>query len=94
MNTIGVSCPDFGKIPFNQALESISREFSHWEIFSELEHYAPLVDLEHAEDIRSSKMTFSVHTGIADINVASNTERLREAAVENIVAEAEKLVKA
>ena len=87
MNTIGVSCPDFGKIPFTEALESISREFKHWEIFSELEHYAPLVDMEHAVEIRSSKLTFSVHTGIADINVASNNERLREAAVENIVAE-------
>ena len=87
MNAIGVSCPDFGKLPFGEALDSISREFRHWEIFSELEHYAPLVSLEHSDLIRSSDLTFSVHTGIADINVASNNERLREAAVGNIVAE-------
>ena len=87
MNAIGVSCPEFGKTPFPEALENISREFRHWEIFSELEHYAPLVCLEHASLIRDSDLTFSVHTGIADINVASNNERLREAAVANIVAE-------
>ena len=87
MNAIGVSCPDFGKLPFGDALGKISKEFRHWEIFSELEHYAPLVSLEHADLIRSSELTFSVHTGIADINVASNNERIREAAVANVVAE-------
>ena len=87
MNAIGVSCPEFGKTPFPEALENISKEFRHWEIFSELDHYAPLVSLEHASLIRDSDLTFSVHTGIADINVASNNERLREAAVANIVAE-------
>ena len=87
MNVIGVSCPDFGKTPFPEALSRISKEFRHWEIFSELEHYAPLVSLEHSDLVRGSDLTFSVHTGIADINVASNNERLREAAVANIVAE-------
>lgn len=89
MNTIGVSCPDFGKVPFPEMLSEISKEFNHWEIFSELAHYAPKVCEEYPDLIRSSPMTFSVHTGIADINVASTNERLRLASVENILSEME-----
>ncbi len=87
MNTIGVSCPDFGKTPFPEMHEAISEHFSHWEVFSELAHYAPKVLSEHADVVKGSPMTFTVHTGIADINVASNNERIREASVANIVAE-------
>lgn len=89
MNTIGVSCPDFGKTPFPHMHDAISEHFSHWEIFSELAHYAPKVCSEYLDLVRSSPMTFTVHTGIADINVASNNERIREASVANIVAEME-----
>ena len=89
MNTIGVSCPDFGKTPFPEMHDSLSKHFSHWEIFSELAHYAPTVCSEHREIISSSPMTFTVHTGIADINVASTNERIREASVTNIVREME-----
>lgn len=89
MNTIGVSCPQFTKVPFPDMLERISKSFTHWEIFSELEHYGPTVADRYSELIGNSKLTFSLHTGIADINVASTNELIREASVSNIVNEME-----
>lgn len=38
MNTIGVSCPGFCTVPPIEMLGRISKEFRHWEIFSEMDH--------------------------------------------------------
>ena len=89
MNTIGVSCPDFSKEPFADMLKTISKDFAHWEIFSELAHYGPMVVSTSAEAVKGSAMTFSLHTGIADINVASLNGTVREACVRSILAEME-----
>ena len=87
MNVIGVSCPEFSKTSFDEMLDAISSHFRHWEIFSELNHYGPLVAEKYAQLIQSSDLTFSLHTGIADINVASSNELIRRASVDNLLAE-------
>lgn len=89
MNTIGVSCTNFSSKPFPEILERISSSFRHWEIFSELEHYGPLVVERYGELVADSELTFSLHTGIADINVASTNELIREASVLNLRKEME-----
>ncbi|MBQ2486295.1 MAG: sugar phosphate isomerase/epimerase, partial [Candidatus Methanomethylophilus sp.] len=82
MNVIGVSCPEFSKTPFDEICW-------HWEIFSELNHFGPLVAEKYTPLIESSDMTFSLHTGIADINIASTNESIRRASVGNVLSEME-----
>lgn len=89
MNVIGVSCPEFSKTPFDEMCQHISGHFRHWEIFSELNHFGPLVAEKYANLIESSDMTFSLHTGIADINIASTNESIRRASVGNVLSEME-----
>lgn len=88
-NVIGVSCTQFSKEPFLDIYGLVSKEFSHWEIFSELDHYGPTVARDHCDLIGSSNLTFSLHTGIGDINVASTNERIRETSLFNIFSEME-----
>lgn len=87
MNTIGISCTNFTKSSFGEIHELVSGKFSHWEIFSELNHYLPEVCENNYELVRGSPLSFTLHTGIGDINVASTNELIREASVANIISE-------
>lgn len=84
MNPVGVSCTSFARYPFGEILKDVSECFSHWEIFSELRHYAPDVLRDRSESMKDSGLTFSLHTGIADINVASSNEIIRSASIDNL----------
>ncbi|AGI47032.1 Sugar phosphate isomerase/epimerase [Thermoplasmatales archaeon BRNA1] len=92
MNTIGVSCPDFCTTDFYEMLESISKDFSHWEIFSEADHMVQKVSGGFADRAEMYKMTFSIHTDISCVNIAAVNERMREASVMEIVSEMEAAV--
>lgn len=89
MNRIGVSDPNFGKTPFPEVFEQISKNFGHWEIFSEMYHSVQKVSPVFHELVDSYDMTFSIHTAIADINVAAINDRIREASVAELVSEME-----
>lgn len=86
---IGVSCTGFSARPLEEALEEVSQEFQHWEIFSEAEH-----SIGHIwERLRNAgncyNLTYSLHTPISDINIAALTNRMRESSVLEMIANAE-----
>lgn len=89
MNIVGVSCPDFGKEPFAECLDRISRHFSHWEVFSEMNHSVQGISGSFRETTAPYGMTFSVHSAIADTNVAAVNPRMREATAMEILSEME-----
>ena len=92
MNTIGVSCPDFGAVPFSDMLKDIAGKFSHWEIFSEADHAVQKISGGFADYTEPLGMTFSIHTSIADTDLAAVNDRMREAAVMEMMSEMEAAV--
>jgi len=90
MNTIGVSCPEFGTVPFSEMWGRIAKEFTHWEIFSEADHVVQKIDGQFIAGLDDHPgMTYSIHTAIADTNVAAVNERMREASVLEVMSEME-----
>ncbi|MDI3483184.1 MAG: hypothetical protein PWQ88_1055 [Candidatus Methanomethylophilaceae archaeon] len=68
-----------------ESLEKVSKEFSHWEIFSEGEHYLPYI-LDRLMEVAPSYDTrLSIHAPISDINLGALSERMREAATMEIL---------
>jgi len=89
VNTIGVSSPRFCTTEFGEMLEKIFGEFSHWEIFSEADHMIQKISCGFRDLVGGRKMTFSLHTNIADTNIAAVNDRMREASVMEIMSEME-----
>ena len=87
MNTVGVSCPGFGKERFEECLGRISSHFRHWEIFSELNHSVQMISPSFSAVAEPYGMTFSIHSAIADTNVAATNPRMREATMMEIMSE-------
>ena len=86
---IGVSSTMFSTVGFEEQLAKISKEFGHWEIVSEGEHYLPLI-MRRLETVAPSyNVKFSIHSLISDLNIAALSERLREAAVMELIATVE-----
>lgn len=81
MNTVGVSCPGFCTVPPEEMLDRISAEFRHWEIFSELDHEIQRLGDDFWDKADATGMTFSLHTSIADTDLAALNPRMREASV-------------
>jgi len=89
---IGVSSTTFCTESVEESLVKISKEFSHWEIMSEGEHYLPLI-MRRLEAIAPSyNLKFSIHAPISDVNIAALSERIREAAVMEVIASIEQAV--
>lgn len=87
MNDIGMSCTLFSREPFGNVLDEVSRGFSHWEIFSEQDHMVQSIASVFPEAVAGRGMTFSIHSSIADTNLAALNPIMREASVEEIVSE-------
>lgn len=82
---IGVSSTLFCKDFFGKTMEEVSREFGHWEIFSEGEHVLTDIHQLLKDTMPSFDMTYSVHAPISDINIASVNERMRESSVMELI---------
>ncbi|MDR2865898.1 MAG: sugar phosphate isomerase/epimerase [Methanomassiliicoccaceae archaeon] len=83
---IGVSSTMFSTGSIEDVLVKISKEFGHWEILSEGEHYLPLVMKRLRTVAPSYDVKFSIHAPISDVNLAALSERMREAATMEIIA--------
>ena len=83
---IGVSSTRFCCDNLEESLIRISKEFDHWEIVSEGEHYLPLVMGRLKAIAPSYNTKFSIHAPISDVNIASLSERIREASTLEIIA--------
>ena len=88
---IGVSCTSFCTESPVKILDAVSRNFNHWEIFSEVDHAVQYLSSEFMENYERarSKMTFSLHTSIANTDIAALNPRMREATVSELVSEME-----
>jgi len=86
MTVTGVSSVAFTTENIEDTLSKISKEFGHWEIISEGEHYLPLVMRRLAASAPSYNIKFSVHAPMSDVNIASLSERMREASVMEMIA--------
>ena len=79
---IGVSCTHFGSRPFEDWIGPISKEFRHWEVFSEAEHSI----IGNVPRIRGliddAGTSCSVHAPICDWNIGALSDRLRRASLE------------
>jgi len=78
---ISVSSTKFCEQSIEETLKNVSKEFDHWEIFSEGEHYLPLVLSRFGAVAPSYNMKYSIHAPICDVNIAALSERMREASV-------------
>jgi len=75
---IGMSSTDICSIDPIEALDSISRHFEHWEIFSEdLHDVSYMVDVK--DSLESYDLSLSVHSPISDTNIAAVNDRMRDA---------------
>ncbi len=85
---IGVSCTHFCSEPISSRIESVSREFGLWEIFSEADHDITVNTEEVGQLLSSYDLRYSLHSPICDLNVAAMSDRLREASIQEIVSNA------
>ncbi|MDH4122837.1 MAG: sugar phosphate isomerase/epimerase [Thermoplasmata archaeon] len=81
---IGISSPTFSFAPFDQVLERIAKEFELWEIVAEFEHILDKNEerISYASD--SYDIKFQAHAPIADMNIGSPVENIREASLKEL----------
>lgn len=82
---IGVSCTNFCNVPIDNWAEPISKDFKHWEIFSEAEH-SIIGQESHINDVLGKTgLSCSVHAPICDLNLGAMSERLLKASLKEII---------
>lgn len=86
---IGIASPSFCFADFNETAERVSQHFRLWEVLVEMEH--ALEDIEGLVDEAASSfdVRFQVHAPMSDLNIGSVYERMRLAAVDDILRTAE-----
>ena len=81
---IGVSCTNFcTKMP-EEVLDSLVGRFELWEIFSEAEHSIEYHLGMFEEILQTYDLSYTLHSPICDINIASLSDKMREASVREI----------
>lgn len=78
---IGMSCTHLSNRPLADCAGPVAETFRHWEIFSEIDHSVVGRESEISELVSSAGLSCSVHAPICDLNVASFSDRLREASI-------------
>jgi sugar phosphate isomerase/epimerase len=86
---IGISCTEFCSKDFLGTWKEISNNFSHWEIFSDGTHAVQKICGEFMANVNEFEMSYSLHSSIADTNVAAINERMREATFMELYSEIE-----
>ena len=82
-----MSCTSFCTSPPLDILRDVARSFRHWEIFSEVDHAVQDFDGEFMEAYRSSGMTYSLHSSIANTDIAALNPRMRAATLDEFESE-------
>jgi sugar phosphate isomerase/epimerase len=87
---IGISCTEFCARDFIGTWREVSLCFGHWEIFSDGMHAIQKISGDFIENTNEFKgMTYSLHSSIADTNVAAVNDRMREASFMEFYSEIE-----
>jgi len=82
---IGMSCTQFGVYDPEKVMETVSKDFELWEIFSEADGAVTKFSSRFNEIKGNYSMRYSIHAPIGDINIASLNEKIREVSVEEIL---------
>lgn len=85
MPGIAVSSPSFSHIPIEECAPAVADQFSVWEIVAEHRHHLRAIGTFLSEFLRSRPLALQVHAPLSDINIASFSERVREASLEDVV---------
>jgi len=81
---IGIGCPAFSLVPFNDIVGRAAEHFELFEIMAEGRHY--LADIK--PDVlrwREEGMSFQVHAPMSDMNIASLDPRIRDVSVNRLL---------
>jgi len=82
---IAVSAPLFSMLPLDEMLDNIEKEFAIWELISEANCRLTEVKGRLKEFMSSSKLRFTVHGPISDINLGSLNPAMRKAALKETI---------
>jgi sugar phosphate isomerase/epimerase len=82
---IGMSCSQFGAYDPEEVMEMVSKDFEHWEIFSEADGNVVKFSSRFNEIKSSYKMSYSIHAAIGDINIGSLNDKIRKASVKEMI---------
>jgi sugar phosphate isomerase/epimerase len=85
MADIAISSPWFSKTPVEQMAPGILEHFSSWEIVGEYKHHLSISGPFLRDLLSSHDLELQVHAPLSDINIASFSERVREASVAEVV---------
>jgi sugar phosphate isomerase/epimerase len=82
---IGMSCTQFGVIDPETVMETVSKNFEFWEIFSEADGDVTKFSSRFNELKGSYNMQYSIHAPIGDVNIASLNDKMRKASVKEMI---------
>ncbi len=80
---IGIGSPTFSQMPFEEALEGISKHFDLWEVLVEGLHGIDDVSEPLGRARESFGMSFQVHAPMSDVNLGSVYEPMRRASLDD-----------
>jgi sugar phosphate isomerase/epimerase len=81
---IAISSPWFSKTPVEEMAPAIAAEFSCWEIVGEYKHHLSISGPFLKEFRKSHPLKLQVHAPLSDINIASFSEKVREASITEV----------
>lgn len=84
---IGVSCTGFCSKDFKEIWNDVSSNFSHWEIFSEGTNSVQGISCDFVNHVSEYSMSYSLHSSIADTNVAAVNDCMRSATLRELCSE-------
>ncbi len=82
---ISVSSPAFSLMPFDQAIETVAKNFRAWEIVAEGLHRLENIEKRFIEVAGSFDLEYSVHAPLSDINIGSLNPAMREASLKEVL---------
>ena len=82
---IAISSPWFSKTPVEEMAPAVAAQFSCWEIVGEYKHHLSISGPFLKEFLASNRLKLQVHAPLSDINIASFSEKVREASITEVV---------
>lgn len=82
---IAISSPWFSKTPVEEMAHRVAARFCCWEIVGEYRHHLGISGRFLREFLKSHPLSLQVHAPLSDINIASFSEKVREASITEVV---------
>jgi sugar phosphate isomerase/epimerase len=82
---ISVSSATFSLMPFDQAIETVAKNFRAWEIVAEGRHRLENIEKRFIKVSRSYDLEYSVHAPLSDINIGSLNPTMRDASLKEVL---------